>query len=127
MILRAAFICFVLLFLLLQLLQYFSIGLPNWVVFYVNDFLCMPIVLFICLQILKIFTKDPSQQLPYLPALVLTIFYSVYFELILPQFTERYTSDFLDVIMYMCGSLIFLLLQEINASYYRKRKKLPER
>ena len=126
MILRASFLLFILIFLLLRLLKYFSVELPNWVLFYVNDFICMPIVLFLCLLATQTFAKRPVTKLPYLPILFLTSFYAIYFELLLPRFAERYTADFLDVLMYFGGSLLFIALQELDLRYFRKQKKLPQ-
>lgn len=109
--LYSVFFLFVFIFLLLQLFLYLDSPLPNWVVNYVNDFLCMPIVLTICLKAVHLVKKDHTIKLGIFPILSLTIFYSVYFEVYLPKVEPRYTADVWDVIMYFLGSILFYILQ----------------
>lgn len=85
--------------------------MPWWVNFYVNDFLCMPVVLTISLKAVQFLKKDFSIRLPLLLVLTLTSFYAIYFEYFLPQVEARYTADWLDVVMYFSGALIFYILQ----------------
>jgi hypothetical protein len=110
-ILHLTFFLFVAIFLILQILLHLNIYLPNWVVFYVNDFLCMPIVLFICLKVVHLIWKDPTMRLSLFSIFSLTTFYAIYFEIYLPKVEPRYTGDVLDVVMYVAGSLLFYFLQ----------------
>lgn len=93
------------------LLQHFAVPLPRWVVFYVNDFLCMPVVLTISLKVVHLIKKDTSIRLPMALVLTLTSFYAIYFEYYMPLVEPRYTADWLDVVMYFAGALIFYVLQ----------------
>jgi len=93
------------------LLKHLTVPLPRWVVFYVNDFLCMPVVLTISLKIVHLIKKDTSLRLPLALILTLTAFYSVYFEYYMPRVEPRYTGDWIDVVMYFAGALIFYILQ----------------
>ncbi len=110
-ILHYVIIFFLLIFIGIQLFSYFEVALPNWVRFYVNDFLCMPIVLTICLRAVHIIKRDTTIRLSLFTTLSLTVLYAVYFEIYLPRVEPRYTADILDVVMYLSGSLIFYFLQ----------------
>lgn len=85
--------------------------MPRWVRFYVNDFLCMPVVLTISLKAVHFLKKDNSIRLPLLLILTLTSIYAVYFEYYMPLVEPRYTADWLDVVMYFSGAMLFYWLQ----------------
>lgn len=71
----------------------------------------MPVVLTISLKVVHLVTKDISLRLPLALVLTLTLFYAVYFEYYMPLVESRYTADWLDVVMYFAGALIFYVLQ----------------
>lgn len=98
-------------FLSLQILIFLEIPLPSWATGYVNDFLCMPLVLFFCLKTLHLLKKDSCLKLPLFIIIALTSFYALYFELYLPKVNPRYTADMWDVVMYFSGGLLFYFLQ----------------
>lgn len=110
-ILHTSFFIFVAVFLIIQLLLHLDIYLPDWVVFYLNDFLCMPIVLTICLKVVHLIMKDRSIRLSLFSIFSLITLYTIYFEVYLPTVEPRYTADVLDVVMYITGSLLFYFLQ----------------
>lgn len=105
---------FLLIFIGIQCSYYYEIALPRWIRFYVNDFICMPIVLTICLKAVHLLKKDTVIRLSLFPILSLTLIYSIYFEMYLPTVEPRYTADILDVLMYFSGSLLFYFLQFQN-------------
>src|SRR5690606_39704458 len=74
--LYAFFIFSCLTFFTILTLQYLQTDLPNWIQFYVNDFLCMPVVLTICLTVVHYIKKDFSIRLSLFTVLSLTIIYS---------------------------------------------------
>lgn len=122
---KAVYIFFfnaVFIFLTLSILNSAEIDMPTWITSYVNDFLCMPVVLTICLKIVCFIKKDTAVLLPILPILTLTSFYAIYFEWYMPQVEMRYTADWVDVIMYFGGALLFYSLQ-----FIRSKKKRPVR
>jgi hypothetical protein len=82
----------------------------------------MPIILTICLKTVHYLTKDRLIKISIAQALTLTFFYAIYFELILPQFVDRYTADLIDVLLYFIGAILFLFLQ---TSDDLKQKTLP--
>ncbi|MFT5847133.1 MAG: hypothetical protein ACJARX_000809 [Psychroserpens sp.] len=97
--------------LLVYLANWLPIQLPSWVVFYLNDLLCMPIVLSLCLAVVRLYKKSNNIYAPITIVYGLTFFYTVYFEWILPQINGRYTGDLIDVVLYFIGATLFLLFQ----------------
>ncbi len=92
-------------------LQKMSAALPEWTNNYLNDFLCMPIVLFIGQFTVRKLKRNNALRLPWPLILTLTLFYSIYFEYYLPSFNLRYTADFLDIILYFLGSAFFYFME----------------
>lgn len=119
------FFLFIAIFLVIQVFLYLNLELPNWVVFYVNDFMCMPIVFTVCLKVAHLLQKDNSLRLSLLTILSLTTFYALYFELYLPRVNPRYTADFLDVVMYFAGAGLFYFLQNSNVRVPAKKRNAP--
>lgn len=108
------FLLSLLIFGMVQLLKYFSISAPNWIFFYLNDFLTIPIVATICLHAAWFLKKDKSIRLNIFTIASLVILYSVYFEAYLPSVSVRYTADFWDVVCYFLGGLVFWVLQKLE-------------
>ncbi len=54
---------------------------------------------------------DDQRKVPVLLQIGLTVYYSIYFEYLLPQFNDRYTSDRLDIVFYFLGLLLFQWLE----------------
>jgi hypothetical protein len=106
------FIGFVLVASFVFVANLFQIQLPNWLYFYLNDFLCMPIVLSLCLIILRILKKTESLYVPLLVVLGLSTYFSLHFEWLMPQLSTRYTSDIIDVVLYFSGALLFYSFQK---------------
>jgi hypothetical protein len=92
--------------------QWFQLPYPDWISFYVNDFLCMPLVLLFILAVLRYFKKKEDYQIPFLFIISLTLYYSWFFEAYLPRHNGRYTSDPIDVVLYFCGSFLFYTVQK---------------
>lgn len=97
---------------MIKLHSLLNIQLPQWILFYATDLLCMPIVLTICLLVVQQVKGERSLRLPLPPVLSLALFYSIFFEIYLPPSHPRYTADPLDVLMYFMGALIFFFLQK---------------
>ncbi|WP_233487592.1 hypothetical protein [Winogradskyella epiphytica] len=92
--------------------QRLEFPLPNWVNFYINDFLCMPIVLGLCLAIIRLIKKTESLYVPLTVVLGLTVYFSIYFEWLMPKVNPRYTADPIDVVLYFSGALLFYKFQK---------------
>lgn len=96
----------------IYLLQHFKVDLPIIINFYANDFFIIPILLFICLQVLKFTRNQPNFTIPLFHVLYLCTFYAVLFEFILPNYLARYTKDYIDVMLYFAGGILFYKLQK---------------
>lgn len=93
------------------LLQKMEVRLHPTISNYLNDFLCMPIVLSIALYTARKIKSNNQLQLPLSLILLLTFGYAVYFEYYLPQVDMRYTADPLDVALYFIGAAFFYLME----------------
>ncbi len=101
-------------FVILQFAYYLNVPVPPILRNYLADFLCMPVVLSICLFCVQFIKKDRKLKLPVFSIFSLFVLYSIYFEVILPPLHDRYTADPVDVLMYFSGSLVFYFLQKIS-------------
>lgn len=95
---------------------------------YLDDLLCMPIVLGLTTQIIQ--WIHPVRGLYFLDrnAIILTLlFYSILFEVILPFFNpSMFTADWLDIVMYSIGAILFynLISRKVKAKYMAVLKEL---
>ncbi len=106
------FYLFSVIFIIVQVLIFAETDLPDWIRFYLKDFLVMPIVLTICLVLVQRIRKKSNIRLSLFTVLSVATFYTLYFEIILPKITLRYTDDLFDMLLYFCGSLLFYFLQD---------------
>ncbi|WP_281543240.1 hypothetical protein [Maribacter aestuarii] len=112
---RFYFPVFVTIAIFVYVAQQTAIDLPLLVNNYLNDLLCMPIVLKICQYLVRQFKSDRGLQIPITLALTLTVLYALYFELLLPKFNVRYTADTIDVLLYFAGALFFIGIERYGA------------
>ena len=113
-------ICFGLFLLNSLLLKLFR--MPAFFSSYVNDLLCMPVVLGVCLFLIRKFSKNKQLKISLFSVLSLAALYSVYSEYYLPKVTERYTADVVDVLFYFTGAIIFWVAQKV---FYQKSLYIP--
>ena len=99
---------FVLLALAVYSAQQLEFPVPTRINNYLNDFLCMPIVLKICLYVVRYVKSDYHIKLPLLLQISLTLVFILYFEVVLPSFDARYTADLLDLVAFTAGLLFFM-------------------
>ena len=72
---------------------------------YLDDFLCFPIAFFI---IQWIHRKSNNEFILPIHHILISIFlFSIFFEIILPLISIKYTSDILDVFFYLIGGALF--------------------
>lgn len=90
----------------------FDLYLPNFISFYLNDLLCMPIILSICLAAIRKLKKDNTLYVPIRVIIVVTLYYIFHFEWLLPKFHPRYTADFIDIGFYIIGAFLFYRFQK---------------
>jgi hypothetical protein len=79
---------------------------PTWVQFYLDDLLCIPLVLTVTLYILRFF-YGPQLRLSWYQVVFTVIYFSLAFEVFFPRFMPRYTGDWVDVVLYAVGGVIF--------------------
>lgn len=71
----------------------------------------MPIVLFTCQYVLRKLKSDNRIEIPLRLVVLLTIGYALFFEYYLPQVQDRYTADYIDVILYFTGAVFFYFVE----------------
>lgn len=120
-ILYLSFIIFTLTFFAFETLILLNVPVPQWMTSYLNDLLCMPIVFTICLKAVHQIKNDTSSRLNLPLILSLTTFYALYFEVLLPKISQRYTGDLLDVVIYFFGAALFYFIQQIDLYMSRPR------
>ena len=93
-------------------LDYFDLPQSYFVKNYLADLVCMPLVFFLIKWIIsKIKAFKKWKKLPIVAVVLVTIYWSFYFEYYLPTINVKYTRDLVDVWMYFIGTFIFLLFQ----------------
>jgi hypothetical protein len=81
---------------------------PHWASSWLADALCMPVVLTLALAVQRWMRRKPTFVLPGLWVLLAWAAVSIWFEVVAPQLLpHRYTADWLDVLAYGVGSLVF--------------------
>ncbi|MFA9189384.1 hypothetical protein [Flavobacterium magnesitis] len=107
----------------IYVMQKQNIALPPLINNYVNDLLCLPLVLGAITFMIRCLKKDNSFMLPMRIILCMAAFYSFYFEYYLPELNPRYTADWIDVLLYFTGALAFYFVEnpnEISKLFKRK-------
>lgn len=105
----------------IYVLQKVAFPLPLLVNNYLNDLLCMPLVLGALTFIIRKLKHDPRFTLPFGFIFILSSYYAVFFEYYLPKINSRYTSDWIDVALYFLGSILFYFYQRVR---YKKVAKM---
>ncbi|GGF71362.1 hypothetical protein SAMN05444281_1898 [Wenyingzhuangia marina] len=92
--------------------------LPLFINNFLNDLLCLPIVLGIITRVIQFLKKDSEFKLPIGFIICLATYYSIYFEYYQPRVNNRYTSDWIDVLLYFIGGFSYFFI-----SRYKTNKK----
>lgn len=75
---------------------------------YLDPFLFMPILLHLILfERRYIFGKGASYRLPWYQILTIILFVSIVSELLFPRWSAEFTADYIDVIVYFIGGIVF--------------------
>lgn len=75
---------------------------------YLDPFLFMPILLhFILMERRYIFGKGASYCLSWYQILTVILFVSIVCELLFPRWSAEFTADYIDVIVYFIGGIVF--------------------
>lgn len=98
--------------LVIYITQRLNIALPSLIDNYVNDFLCVPIVLGGILFLTQWLKKDDNYRFSFTFIIFIASYYSFYFEYYLPKDNPRYTADWIDVLLYFSGALTFFFYKK---------------
>lgn len=98
----------------IYLMQRLKVPLPALINNYVNDLLCLPLTLGVITYIIRWLKKDVFFELSFVFVILLSGFYSFYFEYYLPQFNSRYTADWIDVILYFSGAFAYFFIGKME-------------
>lgn len=81
---------------------------------YLEDLLVMPLMLKSAQLAIQVLWKTQRNYVIHIiDVMLITIGVSVYFEAILPRFDARFTADFIDVMAYATGSLVFVKMMNV--------------
>lgn len=90
-----------------KLLELIGISIP-FINAYMDDLFCIPFVLTPTLYLMRRFVFNNENYILGKLQIALAIIYcAVLFELILPQFSPKYTADIRDVVCYISGAILF--------------------
>ena len=93
----------------LLIAQWLDLRLPFWMTSYLEDLLCLPLLLSCTLLLMRKLKRLTALHAGHL--LFTVVYVAVLFEGILPELSARYTADPHDVICYALGGLIFYIVQ----------------
>ncbi|MBJ6118127.1 hypothetical protein JAO76_07995 [Pontibacter sp. BT310] len=85
---------------------YLALPRPAWMQYYLDDLLCLPLVLTLTLFVLRFFYK-PHLRLSWYHVAFTVLYFSLAFEVFFPKFMPRYTADWVDALLYTVGGVIF--------------------
>jgi hypothetical protein len=80
---------------------------PGWARSYVDDFLCLPLVLSLALMAQRLFGRRVRAALPLSHGLLALGVFAVFFEGVLPRTGSGAVADTVDLLMYLAGFLVF--------------------
>lgn len=100
------FIIAVILFITHQVVQKAGIAIP-FLHSYLDDLLCMPVVLTLSLVFMRALKRKPGYRLK-VPLVIFTVAYvAVFFEVLLPRMNARYHGDAWDLLAYLAGAALW--------------------
>jgi len=86
-------------------------GTTGFLRWYLTDLLFVPAMCIFGLILIRRLKNDPSIRIPWYSVLLQVTVVSIYFEWYLPSKNLQYTSDPIDIIMYVLGGIAFLVIQ----------------
>lgn len=84
-----------------------NLMLPFFVRFYLNDSIIVPLTALVARTLMRFLFSKPKFILKIGEVVYIVVFYSVVFELVLPYFMHRYKADYVDVMMYALGGVLY--------------------
>jgi hypothetical protein len=74
---------------------------------YLNDLVCLPLVLIVTIFLQRCLFNKPTYMLNKYQTGMAAAYFAIMFEGVIPIFNSRYTADFWDVICYGFGAWLF--------------------
>lgn len=93
-------------------------ALPDFFRNHFTDLLFIPVQLIIALWGTRLLKRDPNIQISLVWIIVQVIFVSFLFEWYMPNYgadTNKFTGDFIDVLMYVVGGFLFVVFQQLES------------
>ena len=82
--------------------------LPPFLIYYLPDFLCLPLVLTLVLVLQRhVVLRQPAYTLNAWQVVFAVGYFSVLFEVVFPRYYSRYTSDVADALAYALGGILY--------------------
>lgn len=106
----------------IYLMQRLKVPLPKLINNYANDLLCLPLALGVITYIIRWLKKDVFFEISFVFVILLSGFYSFYFEYYLPQFDSRYTGDWIDVILYFSGAFAYFFCGKMENRRFSEQR-----
>lgn len=78
---------------------------------YLDDLLLAPLVLPVVLVLMRLIFQNKNLKIDTIMLVGFVVLFSITFELMLPQYSEKYTSDPIDIICYIVGTVFFAKYQ----------------
>lgn len=85
-----------------------DLPLPSLIRFYLNDLIIVPLTALVARTLIRLFFGNKAFILTFQEVLFIVLFYNIVFECILPLYLQRYTADYIDVMMYALGGALYL-------------------
>jgi len=79
---------------------------------HLNDLLYTPIVLTLCLAIVRVVKRQPNQLINVYLTGFMSLFFALIFEFIGPKVYIHSVGDWIDVLMYSLGGILFMFFQK---------------
>ena len=80
---------------------------------YFDDLLVLPIILPFTLVLIRLIFRNAQLKLGITLVVTALIMITLVFEFILPNYAEKYTKDYLDIIAYTIGGIIYIIYERI--------------
>lgn len=97
------------LFLLIRLAEGAGVA-PGWARSYLDDVICLPLVLGAVLVFQRLMTGNPRWCLPLSHGFLALVLFGCYFEFVLPRLRIEAVADPIDLVMYAAGLALFQYL-----------------
>ncbi len=96
------------------MLKIYEVQVNGWIRNYLNDLLCIPLLLFVITGVLRLLFNRPHFQVDKWQILFAFLMVSIAFEWWAPQHYAVHTGDVWDVLAYGVGGIVFWFTQRFE-------------